>query len=53
MDLEEHTLELCLATILAVAMVGSLPAFLRVFHMRGAERLLGCVYRTSDEEVRS
>ena len=44
MDIDEHTLELCLATILAVAMVGSQPPFLGVIRMRRAERLLGWAY---------
>jgi hypothetical protein len=44
MDLDERTLGLCLATIFAVAIVGCLPAFLRVIRMRRAERLLGWAY---------
>ncbi|MGZ5177905.1 MAG: hypothetical protein ACXWCS_25835 [Burkholderiales bacterium] len=44
MELDEHTLGFCLATILAVAMVGCLPAFLRVFRMRRNERRLGWIY---------
>jgi hypothetical protein len=44
MDLVARTLGLCLATIFAVAIVGSLPAFLRVIRMRRAERILGWAY---------
>jgi hypothetical protein len=44
MDVDERTLLLCLATIFAVATVGSLPAFLRVIRMRRTERLLGWAY---------
>jgi hypothetical protein len=40
MGLGEHTRGLYLATILAVAIVGSLPALLRVLRMRRAEQVL-------------
>jgi hypothetical protein len=44
MDLDVRTLYLCLATILAVAIIGSLPAFIRVIRMRRFERMLGSLH---------
>ena len=44
MYLDAHTLGLCLATILDVAIVGSLPAFLRVFRIRRNQQILGWIY---------
>jgi hypothetical protein len=44
MDLDADTLYLCLASVFAIALVGSLPAFVRVIGMRRAERLLGWAY---------
>jgi hypothetical protein len=38
------TLGFSLGALLLIAVVGSLPAFLRVFRMRRAERLLGWAY---------
>jgi hypothetical protein len=39
MDLDEHTLGVCLATI-AAALVGSLPTIIRVVRMSRVERTL-------------
>jgi hypothetical protein len=44
MDIDSATLELCLATILAVSVIGSLPAVARVLRMRRFERLLGSLH---------
>jgi hypothetical protein len=44
MNLSTHTIELCLATILALPVLGCVRALLRLIRLRHLQRLLGWAY---------